>query len=559
MKKYLLIPLAVILASVLIFSACGEAAEEPSPSPTPAPSPAPSPSPTPAPSPTPGPSPEPTPAPTPEPEPTPPGGPQTGGVLKCIRGTFPMVIGYPPEFWPTDSIFALPAIERLSEWDENGNPIPVLATSWEGDPVNKTITWHLREGVRFHDGTPWNAEACRWNFQQRLDTNSLTDGQYVDSLEVVDEYTLVMHLNNYTRLLTQENYSWAMMISPTAYENAGATEEERIEWARLNSVGTGAFKVVEFQRDSFIKYERNDDYWREGMPYLDGIEVRFIPDPMTAAAMMEAGEADVWLETADVQIVHDLQDKGLNVNWGPGMFMTILMNSSDPESIYADKKIREAVEYAIDRPGLAEILGYGEFEPLHQIAPKDWPGYLPGYDPRPYNLDKARELLAEAGHPGGFRTTLLCQDMNTDAAAAIQSYLGEVGIEVDLDIADGARYAAAAFGMGWDDMIFSASGINPSATDIFIHFGAHPMTYRTGTIAKSPEYLALCDEAMYAYEDADYVAKMQEIVKQAGEDAMIIPLYRQAQAMVMYPYVHSDYILIHSVIWTPYDTWMEPH
>ncbi len=479
--------------------------------------------------------------------------------MKCIRGNFPKVIGYTPEFFPTDSIFALPAIERLNEWDEHGNPIPVLAESWEDDPVNKTITWHLRKGVRFHDGTPWNAEAARWNFQIRLDKGALPDGQYVDSLEVVDEYTLKMHLNGYNRLLTQENYSWNMAISPTAFEKAGSTEEERIEWARMNSVGTGPFKVVEFQRDNLIRYERNDDYWRPGMPYLDGIEVRFIPDPVTASAMMEAGEADVWQDVADVQSVLGLQEKGFKVNWGPGMFWALLPNSSDPESIYADRKVREAVEYAIDRPALAEMIGFGQYEPLHQIAPKDWPGYVPGYDPRPYNPDKARELLAEAGYADGFKTTLLATDMSRDAAVAIQADLGKVGIEVELDICDMARYAAAAFGIGWEGLIFAASGINPSTTDLFIHFGPSPMTYRTGTIAKSPEYLALCEEALHTYDNAEYIKVIQEIVKQAGEDAMIIPIYRSAQAVVMQPYAHTNYGLIHTVIWYAYEDWMEPH
>jgi len=197
--------------------------------------------------------------------------PVKGGILKAIRGTFPKVIGYPPEFAPVDSIFALPVIERLSEWNEKGNPIPVLAESWKGDPGNKTITWYLRKGVKFHDGTDWNAEACRWNLQLQIDKKRLPDFQFVKSLEVVDNYTLKMHLTEYTRLLIRENYSWAMMISPTAFQKArGGDIEKSKEWVRRNSVGTGPFKVVDFKRDAFIKYVRNDNYWRKGMPILMG-------------------------------------------------------------------------------------------------------------------------------------------------------------------------------------------------------------------------------------------------------------------------------------------------
>jgi len=379
-------------------------------------------------------------------------------------------------------------------------------------------------------------------------------------MEVVDDYTLKMYLSDYNRMLIQEDYSWAMMISPTAFEKAGGGDIEKSkEWARTHSVGTGPFKVSEFQRDNIIKYVRNDNYWRKGMPYLDGMEVRFIPDPVTASAMMEAGEADVWTDVGFMKNVLELEKKGFKINWGPGMFWSILPNSSDPNSPFANKKVREAIEYALDRPAIAKAIGYGTYEPLHQIATKNWPGYVPGYDPRPYNPDKARQLLAEAGYSTGLKTTILGMVGGEDALTALQASLKEVGIEATPDVADMGRYFGAVFGTGWKDLVFAASGINPSTTDIFIHFGPNPMTFRTGTIAKSPEYLALCDKAIHTYNDAEYIEVIKQIVKQAGEDAMIIPVYRSAQAQVMKPYVHSDYVIIHSVIWTSYDDWMEKH
>ena len=496
---------------------------------------------------------------------------ETGGIMKVIGGTFPSVIGYPPEFGPTDSIYALPALERLCEWDEDGIQIPVLATSWESDPDNLTITWYLREGVTFHDGTPWNAEACQWNFQLAIDGGRLPYGMFIESLEVVDDYTLTMHLTYYTWYMI-DNYGWVMMISPTAFENAGATLEERVDWARVNSVGTGPFQVVDFQRDVLIVYDKNDNYWREGMPYLEGIEARYIPDPVTAAATMEAGDADMWVYAQAVQSILDLEEKGLTVNRGTGlsgMFWSLLPDSSDPESPLANQKVREAIEYALDREAIAEQLGFDEWEALHQLASQDWPGYVSGYDPRPYDPDMARQLLEEAAAEGaftpnaqgGFTTTILATDAARDAVAAIQSYLGEVGIIVEPDIADFGRYMFSLFLEGWTGLALAASGINPDATDLFVHFGANPMTFMTGTIYKSPEYLALCEEALgLEYADAfEAMDKIKEAVEQAGEDAMIIPLWRDMSVAVMQPYVHSDYFMIHGVIWTPYDTWMEPH
>ena len=198
------------------------------------------------------------------------------------------------------------------------------------------------------------------------------------------------------------------------------------------------------------------------------------------------------------------------------------------------------------------------------MASSTWPGYVEGYNPRPYDPDKAIELLEDAGHPDGFSTTLLVWEVGNglDAGAAIKAYLHEVGIEVDLDVADMGRYFGAVFGTGFTDMVYTASGINPSATDIFVHYGPSPMTFRTGNIWKSPEYLALCDEALDPTKYSsivDALPKIREAVRQAGEDAMILPLFRTAECALMQTYVYTDYPLIHGIIWTPQNDWMEAH
>jgi peptide/nickel transport system substrate-binding protein len=453
----------------------------------------------------------------------------------------------------------LPVIERMAEWGDNkGTMVGILAESWDVDPQALTFTWHIRKGVKFHDGTDWNAEACRWNFQMGLDANRLSMGQFIDSLEVADEYTLVMHLNAYNWVMAEQ---WGLMspISPTAYESSGATEEARINWARTHAVGTGPFTVADWKRDDYIKFVKNPSYWRKGMPYLDAIEIRYIPDPMVAAASIEAGEADMWFAVSQVQNILDLQEKGFKLNWGPGMFFALLFNSNDPDSIFHSKPIREAFEYALDRPAIAQMLGQGLFEPLHQMAASTWAGYVEGYDPRPYNPDKAREKLAEAGYPNGLQTTMLATSTGQDAIAAMQSYLGEVGIIIEPDVADLGRYFGSVFGTGWKDTVYAASGINPSTTDLYIHFGPNPVTYRTGNIWKSPEYLEKCNAALNPNFKgaADALPGIREAIRQAGEDAMIVPLWRTAEAVIMQTYVHSDYGLIHGILWTPYDDWME--
>jgi peptide/nickel transport system substrate-binding protein len=475
-----------------------------------------------------------------------------GGVLRAIRSSFPKVLGYQPEQTPTDTIFALLYGERLSEWDAKGNLVPVLAESWEADPANKTITYHLRKGVKFHDGTPWNAEACRWNLQLGKDTGRLTDGQFVKSIDVIDEYTVRITCTEYTSV-SLLNYGWLQQYSPTAFTTHGK------EYLRTHEFGTGPFKLTDFQRDTSIKYEKNNDYWRKGLPLLDGIEVKYIPNAMTAAMMMESKEADIWLDLAEVKYIVDLEQKGFKIAWGPGMLWALLpANTKDPKSPYANKKVREAVEYALDRPTVAKTIGFGKFEPLTQIVPSFSPAYNANFNPRPYNVEKAKQLLAEAGYPSGFDTKLMALEINRDQAIAIQTYLAAVGIRVTVDLADMGRYYSSLYSpAGWTDLILSASGINPDGTDLFTHFGPRPMTYRWGMFIKTPEFLAACEKALKTYEPVPLKAALQAAVKQASDDAMVIPLWRSAQANIMRDYVHSDYVKIHSVTWYSYYDWMD--
>ena len=547
MKRLLFISIAVILAGMLIFSGCAK--EETTPAPTPAPAPAPSPVPAPS------------LAPTPTTTPTQAGPtPVYGGVLKRIASALPRVLGYTPEFSPTETIFALPVLERLNEWGEKGVLQPVLAESWEGDMQAKIITWHLRQGVKFQDGTDWNAEALRWNFQLLLDANRLPAGKYVKSLEVVNEYTLKMYLTE-INWLRFEDYGFMLMISPTAFKAAGGGDFEKSKtWARMNPVGTGAFKVSEFQRDVVIKYVKNNNYWRKGMPYLDGIEVQAIPDPMVASAKLEAGEVDM-LGTTSPQIILDFQKKGFKINFEPGMVSDILFNSKDPNSKFANKKVREAFEYAIDRPTITDLLGQGLYKPMTQLAPPDTQSYIEGYYPRPYNPEKARQLLAEAGYPSGFKAKMLCTDASRNAVTLLKSFLGEVGIIIDPDVADMGRYFGAVFGTGWEELVFGGRGINPDGKEVYIHFGPAPTTYISGNIYKSPEFLAKCaaglDPSIKSAPEA--MPKIKEIIKQGTEDAMVVPIYKDCNVQLYAPYVHTDYPKIHGMIWTPYDDWMEKH
>jgi len=499
-----------------------------------------------------------------------------GGTLRIIGGAIPKNLGYPPEKAPSDNFQMLPVIEHLCEWGStSGELVPVLATSWEANHTTNTITWHLRQGVKFSDGEPFNAEAVRWNIQLSIDNRTGTGTNLIASMEVKDEFTLVLNMKSFD-WQTIQNIGLTSPISPKSFMTAGGTisatdttdtaVEARKVWARAHCVGTGAFTVSDWVRDDHITFVKNPNYWQAGKPYLDGIVLTAIADPMVASAKLQAGEADMWADTSSMNDILQLKQKNFKLVEGPGMFMVMLFSDVDVNSPLHIKEVRQAITYALDRKTMANTLGQGMFEPLTQMAPQKSPGYNPGFDPYPYNVDKAKQLLKDAGFPNGFTVKILgaSGSATNDAMALFQYNLGLVGITVQPDIADLGRYFGALFGGakgGWEGLCYSASGINPDGSDLFVHYGPNPMTFATPNMFKSQAYIDLCNAAIDPkYNNAAEAAPaIKAALKQADTDALFIPLWRTYEASIVWPFVHTEYPKIHGIIWHPESDWMDKH
>lgn len=484
--------------------------------------------------------------------------PVKGGNIRIMSSaTSPKNLGYVPEWAPADWIAALPWAERLVHWDEKGHFVPNLLDSWKIDTKAKTITFHIQKGVAFQDGTPFDAESLKANLDLNLKSGRILDGDFIKSIDILDKNTVRLSLSDLTSA-AMLNYAFNVQIV-----SVPAIDKNGKDWARTNGIGTGPFKLTDFKRDTYIKYVKNNNYWRKGYPLLDSISYDIVPDPVTASMKMEMKEMDMWADVPNVKMALDLQKKGLKLNWGPGMMWVILANTNKPrkpDSPLVKKKVLEAIEYALDRPAIAKAVGFGQYEPLTQIVPSFSPAYNPGLDLRPYNPDKAKKLLAEAGYPNGFDVKMMTMAGAKDGATAIQSFLAEVGIRVTIDIADAGRYASALFSpAGWDELAFAASGIHPSGTDLYQHWGPRPLTYRFEFIKKSPEYLALCEKALHTYEEKAMKKAMQDVVRKASEDSMVIPVYRAAQPHVLQPYVHTEWPKIHQIQWSTWEDWMAKH
>ena len=494
--------------------------------------------------------------------------PQYGGVLRILAAFGPKVLSYVAEMGPGDHAAVFPAGERLMETTGDKTTAgvePGLAERVDEDVKNLKITWYLRKGIKFHDGTEMDAEVVRWNFQQILDANALPHTELLKEMKVVDKYTLVMELNEYSNKLVPDWGFWPVITSKAAWDKAsGGDLEKGKEWARSNIVGTGPFILKEWKRDVHIIWEKNPNYWRPGRPYLDGIEVRFIPDPVTASAMMQAKEADAWGAPAKHQ--QELLKKGFNrqSSW-PALGWCIWPNTAHPDAKWQDKRLREAVEYALDKGAIAKVIGFGMYKPLKSLPPEGEWGYDPNYDPRPYNPEKARQLLAEAGYPKGLKIKLLIPVFMTeakDAGTAVKQYLEDAGFIVDLDLADPGRFFGTVYvkDPGPDpDLAWWISGRDSNYLQSYMRwFSTEPFT-DLSFLGHTPEQAKLDKKAQKLTSVKKQQAITRKCMRYLTDNALIIPVYDAPVATMQQPWVHSTQYETGFTRWQTEEVWMEKH
>ncbi|NLM52071.1 MAG: ABC transporter substrate-binding protein [Firmicutes bacterium] len=476
--------------------------------------------------------------------------PVWGGTLRIITGAGPAVLSYYPEMGPAESGSVLGAAEMLLVVSEDRTHEPQLAEWFEEDPEARTITFKLREGIKFHDGTDLTADVVKWNYESYIQKLMFND--LLKEIEVVDDYTLVFHVHEWHNQLLP-NWGYTPIFSREAYEKNGGAE-----WARTNIVGTGPFMLEEWKRDVHMIWVKNPNYWREG-PYLDRIEITYIPEATTAAAKMEAGEADIWL-SAPPQYVRELEDKGFvrQSGWA-GAYYHLMPNTMDPNSPFNDLRVREALEYAIDKQAICDALGYGYTSPLHAVAAEgEWGGRSEPV--RPYNPEKARELLAEAGYADGLKVTLLASVSDggrNDTAEALANYLNDAGFIVELDIADAGRFLQDVFVNGWKDLVIMYSGTDMNYL-VSAHrwFGPQPMT-NLASFRRPPELVELFNESLKAFTLEEQKAATEKIVDYMTEQALIIPLFQSPGAFLHNGKVHTSYMKHGFTRWDHHDMWLE--
>lgn len=458
---------------------------------------------------------------------------QTGGVLTVITPNAPTSFGYPIKAAGFAPIFAMqPCLESFIDADLHGNILPKLATSWEIAPDKSSITFHLRQGVTFHDGTTFDANAAKWNLDLFMARGTGSPGDWT-SIDVVDPYTIRVGLKNFKNTqLTNFTYG---MISPTAVQQNGE------DWAVTHPVGTGPFVMKEFIPNTSMEFTRYDNYWGD-KARVDGIKFIYIVDATTASMAFEAGDALVW-ESADPHTAYNLSQTGdYKEETRRGPLMNLVPDSANPDSPFSKLQVREAVEYAIDRPTIVKNLGYGSWEAVNQPDVPEQFGHVANLqNARPYDPAKAKQLLADAGYPNGFATTIITSSaFARDPLVAIQDYLQAVGITVTLDVQAPAAWSQTRTA-GWNNGLFY---VTHGATDY--NYCAYLERYYLPTSTYAPSALGYPDgwvdkvnQMMLSSDPTVYQAMAKELVQMYVDNAIELPLWVQSEVYLMSNNVHE--------------------
>lgn len=335
--------------------------------------------------------------------------------------------------------------DSLARWSEDGKIVPHLAKGWSFSADGRQLTLDIAADVRFHDGTPLDAEAVAYNLRRvtapAVNSPYATEFAAVESVEALGPLTLRLNLSMPSASIL------AALTGPAGYIASPAAIAARGEDFGINPVGSGPFRMASRQAGTNIVLERNPDYWRDGadgqpLPYLDGVTFRFITQ--TAVKMIE-------LEAGSVQLVDDLQpgdhdrvraNPALALIDAGGIAQWMVFNITRPP--FDDRRVRQAISFGLDRPAMAQIIA-GEY------------GYVPPFavhrsesvfddtiDPYAYDPDRARALLAEAGfgpaNPLAFELSLIQREPDSSTSQIIQAQLEGIGVTVKLAVLERQAY-----------------------------------------------------------------------------------------------------------------------
>lgn len=410
--------------------------------------------------------------------------------------------------------------------DEELNLKPALADSWEVQEDGLKIRFNLRQGVTFHNGEAFDANAVKYTFDRLLGDEGAAGPQRsnytaIKSVEIIDDHTVDFHMNHPDPVMLTKLAGYGAMIVPPKY-----IEENGEEHFDMNPVGTGPFKFVSYTQGSELQLTANADYFR-GAPKLDNLTYRFIREDATRLAELLSGNVDVVhdLSTSAFPAVESSDNAKLISVPGPTIqsFQFNLV-----EGITKDVKVRQALNMAVDKQMIVDALLGGYAEPITTIQGKLSFGYDPDLADYPYDPEQAKKLLAEAGVKPGTEIGIDYRANNQtvgEVAQAVSGFFSAVGLNASVNPIENAVFlnetvpngeTKELFQFGWGGWTFDFD----NTAYLVYHSGEKRNPY-----LKSDEMDALLEAQRQSVDQASREKGLQAVARLAHEQAYHLPLY----------------------------------
>lgn len=475
----------------------------------------------------------------------------------------------------TAGVLAGQVVEGLVDYDADYKPIPALAESWEASEDGLTITFHLRRGVKWHDGRPFTSADVQYTVLEvvkKVNPRAGTAFKAVEAVDTPDAHTVVFRLSEPSPAIWSVLSAGEAAILPRhLYEGKPPLSNE---W-NSKLVGTGPFVFKEWQRGDYILLEHNPDYWG-GRPYLDRVRVRTITDPGSRAAALEAGEVHYSpFSSVSPSEVARLKDvPGLRIETGGyGIFVPhFFFDFNLDREQFRDKRVRAAFAHAIDRQALADRVWFG----LAKIATGPIPSaqaatYTSDTTQYPFDPQKAEQLLDEAGLPRGSdgvrlritHHTMPYGDAFKRAGEFLRESLKQVGVEVQLINLDLSQFHRTIFGERNFDTFstYYAAGADPQFGVLRRYWTktlVKGVPWSNGTGYSNPEVDTLIEASFTENDPAkrrDLLVRFQKI---AQDDLPSINLLELQHFSVVSKRVHGLSTFPNGYAKPFKDVWLEP-
>lgn len=327
--------------------------------------------------------------------------------------------------------------DTLITCDADWNLIPDLAKDWKVSDNGLEVTFYLNEGVLFHNGRQMTAEDVKYSFERLKEAESPKASMYenIVGIDVIDSNTIKFTTEKLdVDLLCSFAYPWTVIVP-----------KESDEELKTNPVGTGAYKFVEWTPQESIKLVRNQDYFGD-KANIENVEFKLIPDATSQLAALMVGDIDITEVTADqIDVLNNTDGvKGYSV---PNNSIQILALNQENEFL-SNEKVRQAIAMAVDKDEIIDTVVWGNGTKIGSHLPVSSPYYVDTTDVMPYNVEKAKELLTEAGYPDGFTISLKLPksyQTHVDTGQIIADQLSKIGITCNVEIIEWATWMSDVY------------------------------------------------------------------------------------------------------------------